>query len=85
MATQSIRAMLRDYAAWLKYECGGEDDALEHIHLAGTRAETEIEALHIARAMLARHDALTDAPYRVGGPRVDPQITAIAQAARYYP
>lgn len=85
MATQSIRALLRDYVSWLKNECCGEDDALEHIHLAARHAETEIEAMHIARAMLARHDALTDAPYRVGGPRVDPQIAAIAQAARYYP
>jgi len=78
-----ITTLLREYANWMIAECYGEDEAAEPVVLAALRTETECEARHLARALLARLDALTDAPYRVGGSCVDPRIAALALAARY--
>jgi hypothetical protein len=78
-------ALIAAYAKAQIAEGYGEDETPAAILLAIQQAEGAEETCHLGRALLARHDALADPPYRLGGDRCDPRLTEIAARLDYQP
>lgn len=68
--------LVKDYAIWLRDECGAENA----LTLAALEAETDFERAHIGMAILDRNEALADADFRFDGPNYDSRLAAIAAA-----
>ena len=76
-------AMIRAYAAARVAEATDGDETPLPLFLAVADATVEGEVRALGHAILCRHTALSDAPYRVGGEMCDPDISAIAAALDY--
>src|SRR5690606_21975525 len=74
-----IDQIIREYAARAIRETYGEDETPAAILTAICEAQTADEVTHLGRALLERHEALADAPYRFGGPRYPDDLRAIAE------
>ena len=70
---------VRDYAAKALADYGDDESP---IALLGAAQQTinASELIHIGHAILARHDSLCDAGYRIGEPHADPAIQMMADA-----
>jgi hypothetical protein len=77
MTNHRIAARLvKDYALWLRDDCGAENA----LTLAALEAESDFELAHIGAAILDRNETLADAAYRFGGANFDSRLAAIAEA-----
>lgn len=70
-------ALIREYAADALKNYGEEEVPAALLTAIMDSLGPE-ETCHLGRAMLARDDALADAPYRLGGEMCDPRKAEIA-------
>lgn len=56
----------------------GEDEPPAAILAAVKEAQTADEVCHLGRALLCRHQSLSDPPYRLGGAMCDRRLADIA-------
>lgn len=83
MSNATTANLIKSYVNLMLEECLGEDEAIPAILTAIVGAQSSEEACHLGRALLARHAALADPPFRLGGEHCDPRLTEIADRLGY--
>jgi len=73
-----IARLIATYAAEQIATGYGDDETPAAILSAIADTTNDDETCHLGHALLARHQALADAPYRLGGEMCDPRLTEIA-------